>query len=179
MISPHLTRNATPGLTGRALTNKTVVPRHLGPLLGWLNFVVYVHRLVRLELATRRKWRHLKVDLVGEIIFRFTILGAPALLLFLIPIFRVDNLDGEWAFCPIVLVLDPLSLAVGRRHCFQRDWDLANRAANDGERNVDTAMRGMRSPTDERKVCGSRCFFLFFFSCLAQSCVRPRWFDGQ
>lgn len=69
---------------------------------------------MRLELATRRKWRHLKVDLVGEIIFRLTILSAPALLLFLIPIFRIDNLDGEGAFCPIVLVLDPLSLAVGR-----------------------------------------------------------------
>ena len=69
-----------------------------------------------LELAAGRKWRFLQVDSLGSIVF-FAVLGAPALLLFLLLVLGVDDLDSEGVFGLVVLGLSSRLLARGRHSC--------------------------------------------------------------
>ncbi len=100
-------------MEGIPLTDEAVVPCHIGPSFGRINLVVEIHRLVCLELAAGRKGRQLHVDPLVCVIF-LAVLGAPALLFLLLPVLGVDDLDGKWTLCPVVLGFSPRSLARGR-----------------------------------------------------------------
>ncbi len=86
------------------LTDKAVVSCHFCPFFRRMDSVEEIHCLVCLELAAGRKGRHLQVDVLGCVIF-LTVLGAPALLLFLV--LGVGDLDSKGVFGPAVLGLNP------------------------------------------------------------------------
>jgi hypothetical protein len=111
-------REGGDGELGRdcTLTDKAVVPRHVGPFLGRVDLVVEVHSFVSLDLAAGRKWRHLQVDLLAWILL-LAILGPPALLLLLILFPGINNFDGERALRPVVFSFSPWPLARGRHCC--------------------------------------------------------------
>ena len=98
------------------LTNEAIVPCHICPLLGGLDLVVDVQSLIALEPARWSEGGQLHVDGPRAIIL-LTAFCAPALLLLLVFVLWVDDLDSKRTLGPIILRLDPWSLANGGHGC--------------------------------------------------------------